>query len=92
VITCSVLRNGGLDPVATLLSVGVAPYKIGALRFRPIAPQLLVFGILYPCVAGLDSERQSLYFNIAALLFIALAARQLIKAVITTNRTAQMTS
>jgi hypothetical protein len=42
-----------------------------------LALQLLLFGILYPCVAGLDVDRQSLYFNVAALLFLALAAWQM---------------
>jgi hypothetical protein len=39
---------------------------------------LLVFGILYPCAAGLDSERQSLYFDLSALLFLAFAGRELV--------------
>jgi hypothetical protein len=46
---------------------------------RWLALQFLVFGILYPCVAGLDSDRQSLYFNLAALVFLAFAAWQLIR-------------
>jgi hypothetical protein len=44
-----------------------------------LALQFLLFGIVYPCVAGLDSERQSLYFDLSALLFIALVARQLVR-------------
>jgi hypothetical protein len=53
------------------------------IRFAPrssarlLAFQFLLFGILYPCVAGLDSDRQSLYFNIAALSFLGFAALQL---------------
>jgi hypothetical protein len=43
-----------------------------------LAGQWLLFGILYPCVAGLDPARQSLYFDIAALVFLALAAGQLV--------------
>jgi hypothetical protein len=46
---------------------------------RWVALQFLVFGILYPCVAGLDSDRQSLYFNLAALVFLAFAACRLIR-------------
>jgi len=45
--------------------------------WRVLAIELLVFGIVYPCVAGLDSDRQTLYFNIAALIFLAFAALQL---------------
>lgn len=44
-----------------------------------LALQLLGFGLLYPCVAGLDSDRQSLYFNLAALAFLALAAWELVR-------------
>jgi hypothetical protein len=46
-----------------------------ASRLLPI--QLLAFGLLYPCLAGLDSDRQPLYFDIAALSFLAIAAWQL---------------
>ena len=42
-----------------------------------LAFQLLLFGIIYPAVAGLDSDRQSLYFNLGALVFLAIAAWQL---------------
>jgi hypothetical protein len=53
------------------------------LRFAPpasarlLAVQWLLFGIVYPCIAGLDAERQSLYFDLCALLFLALASWQL---------------
>jgi hypothetical protein len=42
-----------------------------------LALQLLLFGIVYPAVAGLDSDRQTLYFNLGALIFLAIAAWQL---------------
>jgi hypothetical protein len=42
-----------------------------------LAFQLLLFGIIYPALAGLDSDRQTLYFNLSALVFLALAAWQL---------------
>src|SRR5262249_26240971 len=35
-----------------------------------LAIQLLVFGVAYPSVAGLDAGRQSLYFDLAALVFL----------------------
>jgi hypothetical protein len=44
---------------------------------KALAAQFLLFGIVYPSVAGLDAERQSLYFNLAALVFISLVAWQL---------------
>ena len=45
---------------------------------RVLALQFLLFGIVYPCAAGLDSDRQSLYLNIAVLVFLGFAAWQLI--------------
>jgi hypothetical protein len=53
------------------------------IRFTPrssarlLAFQCLLFGLLYPCLAGLDTDRQSLYFNLAALSFLGFAAWQL---------------
>jgi hypothetical protein len=41
------------------------------------AVQLLLYGLLYPSLAGLDSNRESLYFNLCAMIFLALAAWQL---------------
>jgi len=36
-----------------------------------LAVQFLLFGVLYPCIAGLDDDRQSLYLNLSALAFLA---------------------
>ena len=44
-----------------------------------LALQFLLFGIVYPCLAGLDADRQSLYFNLSALAFLAFASWQLIR-------------
>ncbi len=44
-----------------------------------MALQLLLYGILLPCLAGLDAERQSLYLNVCAGLFLAFVAWQLVK-------------
>jgi len=44
-----------------------------------MALQLLLYGILLPCVAGLDDDRQSLYLNICAVLFLAFIAWQLVE-------------
>ena len=52
----------------------LAPSGSGKL----LALQLVGFGILYPCAAGLDSERQSLYLDVSALLFLAFAGWELI--------------
>jgi hypothetical protein len=44
-----------------------------------LALQLVLFGIVYPCVAGLDTDRQSLYLNLCAVTFLAFAAWLLMK-------------
>ena len=44
-----------------------------------IAAQFLLFSIVYPCLAGLDSDRQSLYLNLCALEFLAFTAWLLVK-------------
>jgi hypothetical protein len=41
--------------------------------------QFLLFGLLYPTAAGLDNDRQTLYFNVCALVFLALGAWQLFR-------------
>jgi hypothetical protein len=46
---------------------------------RFLALQWLLFGVVYPCLAGLDAERQPLYFDLSALVFLALAAWQLLQ-------------
>ena len=44
-----------------------------------LAAQLLLLGIVYPCLAGLDADRQSLYLNLCALAFLSFAAWLLVK-------------
>jgi hypothetical protein len=46
---------------------------------RLLALQFLLFGILYPWAAGLDSARQSLYFNLSALTLLTIAGWQLVR-------------
>ncbi len=50
------------------------------LNGQLMALQLLLYGILLPCLAGLDSDRQSLYLNICAGIFLAFTAWLLLKA------------
>lgn len=45
---------------------------------RLMAFQFLAYGILFPCLAGLDTSRQSLYLNLCAVLFLGFAAAQLL--------------
>ncbi|HUB87992.1 MAG TPA: hypothetical protein VMB22_08885 [Verrucomicrobiae bacterium] len=44
-----------------------------------LAAQFLLFGVVYPCLAGLDGDRQPLYLNLCALMFLSFAARLLVK-------------
>jgi hypothetical protein len=53
----------------------LAPWPVGRL----LACQFLVFGIVYPGLAGLDAERQALYFDLSAVLFLAVAGSQLLR-------------
>ena len=46
---------------------------------KALACQFIVFGIVYPCLAGLDSDRQSLYFNLSAVLYLVVAAWLLLR-------------
>jgi hypothetical protein len=46
---------------------------------RLMAIQLLCYGILLPCLAGLDYQRESLYQNICAMLFLSFAAWLLVR-------------
>jgi hypothetical protein len=41
---------------------------------KVLALQFLIVGILYPCVAGLDSDRQTLYLNLSAVGFLGFIA------------------
>jgi hypothetical protein len=44
---------------------------------KVLALELCLFGALYPIAAGLDSDRQGLYLNICAFVFLFFAARQM---------------
>ncbi len=41
--------------------------RVAPAAGKGLAVQLLAFGILYPCLAGLDASRDSLYLNLCAL-------------------------
>jgi len=44
-----------------------------------IAAQFLLFSVVYPCIAGLDITRQSLYLNLCALEFLVFISWLLVK-------------
>lgn len=46
---------------------------------KSLAAQFLLFGVSYPCLAGLDADRQSLYLNLFAFGLLAFIAWLLVK-------------
>ena len=44
-----------------------------------IAAQFLLFAIVYPCIAGLDNDREALYLNLCALEFPSFTAWLLVR-------------
>jgi len=59
----------------TIIAIRAMPSQV----VRRIALQLVLFGVVYPCVAGFDAERQPLYLNICSLIFLVLIAPLLMK-------------
>jgi hypothetical protein len=46
---------------------------------RLLGLQLILFGILYPCAAGLDETRASLYLNVCAVAFVSFSTWMLMR-------------
>jgi len=46
---------------------------------RGLALQFILFGVMYPCLAGLDPMRQPLYLNLCALGLLVFTARLLVR-------------
>jgi hypothetical protein len=47
---------------------------VPSLDGKLLALQFLLYGIVYPILAGIDPDRQSLYLNICALIFLGFVA------------------
>ena len=62
-----------------LLLLAVILKRAAPQNGKGIAAQFLLFSIVYPCLAGLDGDRQSLYLNLCALEFLAFTAFLLMK-------------
>ena len=45
----------------------------GKLAGKLVAIEVIAFGLIYPCVAGFDASRQTLYLNVCAGLLLAVA-------------------
>jgi len=65
-----------LVPLFFLLAWLLARFANGMGKM--LAFELVLFGVVYPILAGLDNDRQGLYLNICAFVFLFVAARQLI--------------
>jgi hypothetical protein len=59
---------------------------------RWLAAQMLLLGIVYPCLAGLDEERQSLYLNLCTLAFLSFVTYLLVTSVMKEKSLAQETT
>lgn len=62
-------------PVYIALLFALRRTEAGSL----LIAETIVFGLLYPGLAGLDDTRQLLYLNVATAMFVAAAAWQLIR-------------
>jgi hypothetical protein len=65
-----------LVPVFALLA-WLVMRAAGGTAGKLLASELVVFGVVYPVLAGLDADRQALYLNVGAALWLALTAWQL---------------
>jgi hypothetical protein len=45
-----------------------------ALEGKLVGLELLLFGAIYPCLAALDADRETLYLNICAFIFLSISA------------------
>jgi hypothetical protein len=66
-----------LLPLFALLAILLM--RVAPRSGKWIASQFLLFAIVYPCIAGLDNDRQSLYLNLCALEFLSFTAWLLVK-------------
>jgi hypothetical protein len=62
-----------------LLLVAVLLRALPGAEGNALSLELIVFGLWYPSLAGLDDERRLLYLNLCAVLFLAVAAWQLVR-------------
>ncbi|HKS36778.1 MAG TPA: hypothetical protein VJW76_06290 [Verrucomicrobiae bacterium] len=62
-----------LIPLLLLLAKLLTRISSGA-SIKALALQFLIVGIVYPCAAGLDSSRQTLYLNLFAAGFLGFTA------------------
>ena len=61
--------------IPLLIALGwLAARCLPALEGRLVGIELLLFGAIYPCLAALDADRGTLYLNISAFIFLAIAA------------------
>lgn len=57
-----------------LLLAWLVTQVIRGMTGKLLALQLPLYGILYPLLAGLDPDRETLYLNLCALMFLAYTA------------------
>jgi hypothetical protein len=62
-----------------LLLAGLLRKVVPGTTGKLMALQLLIYGILLPCLGGFDAGRRSLYLNLSAVLFLAFVALHLLR-------------
>jgi hypothetical protein len=66
-----------LVPLFALVA-GVIIRVVAGLPGKLLAVELVVFGILYPSLAGLDADRQTLYLNLCAVVLLVITTWQIV--------------
>ena len=51
---------------------------VAGLPGKLLATELVLFGILYPSLAGLDADRQTLYLNLCAVVLLVITTWQIV--------------
>jgi hypothetical protein len=70
------LKSARLISLAPLFGVCAALLqRVAPAIGQGLAVQFILFGVVYPCLAGLDPARQPLYLNLCALGLLVFMAR-----------------
>jgi hypothetical protein len=67
-----------LVPLFALLA-WVLTRVVSGLPGKLLAVELVLFGILYPSLAGLDADRQTLYLNLCAAVLLVVTTWQIVQ-------------
>ncbi len=68
------LGDGRADFLPLFLLLAWLLMRVAKQIGQWLAAQLLLFGVVFPCVAGLDAGRATLYLDLCGLVFLAFVA------------------